>query len=136
MSGAVVADGPRNGGAGSVLLRFPDFLLLGVALPVFVLAGWPLAGWVAAAVTWTIQAVVVSRMEQKALSATEPRHQVGLVVGGSLVRAWIAAAAILATYLIAGNAAGLGCALLLIALFTVYFANKLFTHFTEPAKKV
>lgn len=135
MSGTVVADGGRHGGAGAVLLRLPDFLLLGVALPIFVLADWPLAGWIAAAVTWTIQAVVIFKMEQKALAATEPRHQVGLVVGGSLLRAWIAAAAILVTYLIAGNTAGLGCALLLIALFSVYFANKLLVHFTDPADK-
>jgi hypothetical protein len=115
------------------LFRFPDFLALGLALPVFVLADWPLAGWAAAAIAWFVQGVVIFQMEQKAIRATEPRQQVGLVVGAALVRAWIAAAAILAAGLIFGDPAGLACALLTIALFTIYFAGKLFFHFTTPA---
>lgn len=107
--------------------------MLGVALPLFMLVEWPVAGWLFAAAAWFIQAVVVTQMEQRAIRASEPRHQVGLVVGASLLRAWIAAAAILAAYLAAGNAAGLACALLVVALFTIYFANKLFVHFTQTA---
>lgn len=117
------------------LLKFPDFILLGIALPVFILAEWPIAGWIVAAVGWFVQAVVIAYMEQRAMTATEPRHQVGFVVGGSLVRAWLAAASILAAYLIAGNDAGLACALLMITLFTIYFLNKMFTHLMRPADK-
>lgn len=117
------------------LLRFPDFIALGVALPVFILADWPIAGWVVAAVAWFGTTVLILFMQQKAVAATEPRHQVGLMVGGSLARAWIAAAAILAAYLIAGNDAGLACALLMIGLFTIYFANKMITHLIEPSQK-
>ncbi len=117
------------------VLRFPDFIVLGVALPVFLLADWPVAGWAVAAVGWFIQAVVIGYMEHRAVHATEARHQVGLVVGASLVRAWIAAGTILAAYLIAGDDAGLACALLMIALFSIYFVNKLFFHFTRPTDK-
>lgn len=132
MSSAAVASGSNAPSVWAVFARFPDFILLGVALPVFLLADWPLAGWIVAAAGWTVQAVVIAQMERRALAATEPRHQVGLVVGGSLVRAWIAAAAILIAYLISGNSAGLACALLLIALFTVYFAGKMITHMIRP----
>jgi hypothetical protein len=117
------------------LLRFPDFILLGVALPVFVLADWPLAGWATAAVGWFVQAIVIGYMEHRAMTATEPRHQVGFVVGGGLARAWLAAATILVAYLIAGDDAGLACALLMIALFTIYFLNKMFTHVTRTPDK-
>lgn len=139
MSAAAVADRqqPAAPGPGAVrtLMRFPDFILLGIALPVFVLAGWPLAGWAVAAVAWFIQAIVIGLMEHKALRATEARQQVGLVVGGSLVRAWIAAGAILAAGLIFGDDSGLACALLMIALFTIYFLGKLLFHFTSPSDK-
>ncbi len=139
MSAAVVAEGNHQGPAGPgalrTVLRFPDFIFLGIALPVFLLADWPIAGWAVAAVGWFVQAIVIGYMEYRALHATEARHQVGLVVGGSLVRAWIAAGTILAAYLIAGDDAGLACALLMIALFSIYFVNKLFFHFTRPTDK-
>jgi hypothetical protein len=139
MSAAAVAEsnhvGPSGPGALRALLRFPDFILLGVALPVFLIAGWPLLGWAVAAIGWFVQAIVIALMEQRALTASETRVQVGLVVGGSLARAWIAAAAILAAYLAGGEATGLACALLMIVLATVFFANKLISHLTRPDSK-
>lgn len=136
MSAAVVAEGNYPGpGAMRTLLKFPDFILLGVALPIFLLADLPIAGWIVAAVGWFVQAIVIGNMEQRAIAATEPRHQVGFVVGGSLVRAWLAAGAILVAYLVGGDDAGLACALLMIALFTIYFLNKMFIHLIRPADK-
>jgi hypothetical protein len=117
------------------LLKFPDFIVLAIALPVFLLADWPIAGWAVAAVAWLGTTVLIIFMQQRAARATEARHQVGLIVGGSLARAWIAAAAILAAGLIFGDSAGLACALLMIVLFTVYFLNKLIAHFIEPAQE-
>lgn len=110
------------------LLRFPDFIALGIALPIFIAADLPIVGWIVAAVTWFASSVLIIFMQHRAASATEARHQVGLVVGGSLARAWIAAAGILAAYLIGGDDAGLACALLMITLFTIYFFNKMITH--------
>ncbi|MFT4050484.1 MAG: hypothetical protein QM648_11705 [Solirubrobacterales bacterium] len=117
------------------LLKFPDFILLGIALPIFLLTDLPITGWIVAAIGWFVQALVIGYMEQRAVTATEPRHQVGFVVGGSLARAWLAAAAILVAYLIGGDDAGLSCALLMIALFSIYFLNKMFIHLIRPADK-
>lgn len=118
------------------LLRFPDFIALGVALPIFILADLPIVGWVVAAIAWFGSSALIIYMQMRAAQATEARHQVGLVVGGSIARAWIAAAGILVAYLIGGNDAGLACALLMIALFTIYFFNKMITHLlTAPAPK-
>jgi hypothetical protein len=147
MSSAVVAEGhhPGPGAAGSkgtgpnamrTLLKFPDLVVLGIALPVFILADWSLVGWAVAAVTWIGSSVLIIYMQVRATQATETRKQVGLVIGGSIARAWIAAAGILIAYLIAGEDAGLACALLMILLFTIYFFNKMFTHLiTAPAPK-
>jgi hypothetical protein len=139
MSSAVVAEGHHPGPAGPnamrTLLRFPDFIALGVALPIFILADLPLVGWAVAAITWFGSSALITYMQLRAATATEARQQVGLVVGGSLARAWIAAAGILIAYLIGGDDAGLACALLMIGLFTIYFFNKMFTHLLTPAQK-
>ncbi|MBJ7459599.1 MAG: hypothetical protein JHD02_10460 [Thermoleophilaceae bacterium] len=142
MSSAVVAEGHHSGpgsagpNAMRTLLKFPDFIALGIALPIFIMADLPIVGWVVAAVTWFGSSALIIFMQMRAAQATEPRHQVGLVVGGSLARAWIAAAGILAAYLIGGDEAGLACALLMIGLFTIYFFNKMITHLiSTPAPK-
>ena len=140
MSSAVVAEGHHPGPAGPsamrTLLRFPDFLVLAIALPVFIAADLPIVGWAVAAVTWLASSILIIFMQSRAAHATEARHQVGLVVGGSLARAWIAAAGILIAYLIGGEDAGLACALLMILLFTIYFFNKMITHMiTTPTPK-
>lgn len=142
MSSAVVAEGHHSGpgsagpNAMRTLLKFPDFLVLAIALPVFIAADLPIVGWAVAAVTWLASSILIIYMTSRAAHATEPRHQVGLVVGGSLARAWIAAAGILIAYLIGGDDAGLACALLMILLFTIYFFNKMITHMiSTPAPK-
>jgi hypothetical protein len=139
MSAAAVAESnhvrPSGPGALRTILRFPDFILLGIVLPLFLVADLSIVGWAVAAIGWFVQAIVIALMEQRALAATETRTQVGLVVGGSLARAWIAAAAILAAYLIGGEDAGLACAVLMIVLFTVFFANKMVSHLIRPDSK-
>jgi hypothetical protein len=139
MSSAVVAEGHHPGpvgpGAMRTLLKFPDFIALGIALPIFIGGGLPIVGWIVAAVTWFGSSALIIFMQLRAAQATEARYQVGLVVGGSLARAWIAATGILIAYLIGGDDAGLACALLMVALFTIYFANKMITHLIQPAPK-
>jgi hypothetical protein len=141
MSSAVVAEsghtgsGPEGPSVFRTLLKYPDFLVLAAALPVFIAAEWPIAAWVTTAVAWVGLTVLIGTMEYRAEHATEPKTQVGLVVGGALARAWISAAVILATGLIFGDPAGLACALLMILLFTIYFVNKMFIHFITPARK-
>jgi hypothetical protein len=132
MSASVISQ-PHHPGPLAVVARFPDFIALGLALPVFVLADWSIPGYVVAAITWFGQTVLITWMEQRAAHSTEVRQQVGLMVGGSLARAWISAAAILFAGLVFGESAGLACALLMIFLFTVYFAGKMLFHLlSEP----
>lgn len=134
MPAAAVSDGHSGRGAGSTLARHLDFVLLGTALPIFAVAGWPLAGYAVAAAVWVGQALLVAWLEAKAEASRSPRTIAGLLVGGSIARAWIAGIAILVTGLTLGDAAGLSCALLLVALFTVYFASKMIIHYFSPAE--
>lgn len=125
--------GTAKFGAAKFAARHIDFILLALALPVFVAASWPLAGYAVAAAVWCGQAALLSWLEAKATASRNPRTIAGLLVGGSIARAWIAAIAILTTGLAIGDAAGLACALLLMALFTAYFANKMIVHYVRPA---
>ncbi|MBI4898665.1 MAG: hypothetical protein HY827_09920 [Actinobacteria bacterium] len=135
MSAAAVSHTGSGRGVGQTLFRHLDFVVLGAALPVFALAGWSLVGYAVTAAVWTAQALLVIWLENKAESSRNPRTIAGLLVGGSIARAWIAAIAILTTGLALGDAAGLACALLLLALFTVYFVSKMIVHyFFTPAE--
>lgn len=132
---AAAVNPPGDDGAGALkfVVRHPDFILLALALPVFVAASWPLAGYAVAAVVWCGQSVLVWWLEAKATASRNPRTVAGLLVGGSIARSWIAAFAILIAGVAIGHDAGLACALLLLALFTTYFVNKMIVHYLSPA---
>jgi hypothetical protein len=133
MPAAALSDTPGDGrGFASSLARRLDFVVLALALPVFIAAAWPLAGYAVAAVVWTGQAALVLWLEAKASASRNPRTVAGLLVGGSIARAWLAAIAILTTGLALGDAAGLSCALMLLVLFTVYFVSKMIVHYFTP----
>jgi hypothetical protein len=48
------------------VLRYLDFAVLLLALPIFVAADLPLLGWVGAAVGWTVQRAVQYGIEKRA----------------------------------------------------------------------
>jgi hypothetical protein len=109
-------------------LRFLDLIALAVALPLFLLAGLPLAGYVAAALAWLAQRAIQVAIQRRAAASEDPRAIVGLTAGGMIVRAWLVAGAIFGVGLAAGDDDGLAAAALVIALFTIYFAIQLMTR--------
>jgi hypothetical protein len=102
------------------VLRWLDLVVLVLALPVFAVAGWPMAGYGAAAGAWIVQRAIQVVVQQRAEASTNPRTVVGLTAGSMLVRAWLVALTILLVGL-SDNDAGLAAALLVVTLFTVYF---------------
>jgi hypothetical protein len=109
------------------VLRWLDIVVLVAALPVFALAGWPLAGYATAAGVWVAQRALQLLVQRRAEASSEPRTVVGLTAGSMLVRAWLVALTILLVGL-GDNDAGLAAALLVIVLFTVYFNVSLITR--------
>jgi hypothetical protein len=103
------------------ILRWLDLVLLALALPVFVIAGLPLAGYAAAAGAWLVQRAIQVVLQRRAEAAEDPRTVVGLTAGSMIARGWLVALTIFVVGLSAGNDAGLSAAVLVIALFTVYF---------------
>ena len=104
-----------------LIVRWLDLFVLALALPVFVLAGWPLEGYAAAAAAWLVQRVIQSVLQRRAQSAEDPRTVVGIATASMIGRGWLVALSVFGVGLAAGNDAGLAAAVLVIVLFTVYF---------------
>ena len=97
---------------------------MALALPVFLLADWPLAGYAVAAAAWLAQRgiqVAALRRVTRAGKRGDRRAALGIMAGATLGRVWLIALAVLLVGL-AEREAGLAAALLSAALFTVYLA--------------
>ncbi len=133
------------------VLKHVDLVVLALALPVFVAAGFPLAGYATGAAAWIVQKVIKELSERRALeiarrSAADPhrddsaaiadmRKVAGLTAGSMIGRGWLCALAIFAGYFLAGqdDDVGLAAAVLVIVCFTAYFSTAMVLRpFTTP----
>lgn len=130
MSAATVKAPSADGPLGAAT-RHPDVVVMVLAFPVFVLAELPLAAYALAVGTWFVQALVIGRMNARAAAAEDPKSIIGYTIGGFVVRAWVVAAGLIVAAVAFDDRAGLAAALLLIALFTAYFLQRVVTH-TAP----
>jgi hypothetical protein len=115
-----------GGGRAALAVRYADLALLAVALPVFLLAGWPLLGYAVAAAAWLAQRgmqIAALRRVRRAEQRGDRRAALGTMAGATLGRVWLIALAVLLVGL-AEREAGLAAALLSAALFTVYLATE------------
>jgi len=104
------------------VLRHLDLVILALALPVFVLAGWPLLGWLGGAVAWLAQRAIQRYTNRRALATPDPKHVAGWVTGSMIGRGWLVAVTIFAVGMV-DNAAGLAAAILFLVIFSVSFAT-------------
>ena len=107
------------------LLRVLDLVLLAVALPIFLVAGLPLLGWVTGAVIWALWRGIGELSDRRAAVATSPKATAGIAAGSMIGRGWLLGLILLGAGLAWGEDVGLSAALLVLALFTVYFTFKL-----------
>jgi hypothetical protein len=115
-------------------LRYGDLVFLALALPAFLLAGWPLLGYVVAAGAWLaqrgIQLIASSRVKSSMASGNR-RAALGIMGASTLGRVWLIALAVLIVGL-ADREAGLAAALLSAALFTLYFGSQVLDRLLHP----
>lgn len=105
-------------------VRYLDLIVLALALPVFVLAGWPMLGYAAGAVAWLAQRAIQAWTTARALQAQadgDVKRVAGYVTGSMIGRGWLVALIIFGAGMVE-NDAGLAAAVLVVVLFTVYFA--------------
>jgi hypothetical protein len=102
------------------VLRYLDFAILAIALPIFIAADLPLLGWAGIAAAWIGQRAIQMAIERRARESDDPRTVAGLLTGSMIARGWIVAGTILVVGL-TEREAGLAGAILALTLFTFYF---------------
>jgi hypothetical protein len=106
--------------------RVIDLVLLAVALPVFLVAGLPVLGWVAAAVVWAMWRGIGHVADTRAKQSDDPRFVAGVEAGAMIGRGWLMGLTLLAFGLLSGDKdVGLSAAVLCVLLFTVFFTTKM-----------
>lgn len=117
------------------IVRSLDLALLALALPVFLAAGFPLLGWGAAAAGWLLQRAVQAFLSARARDSDDPRTVAGLLAGSMIGRGWLMALSVFGAGLVEKEA-GLAAAILVLAVFTLYFStNMLARPFGPPPHK-
>jgi hypothetical protein len=117
------------------MLRYSDLALLALALPVFVIADLPMAGYVVAAAAWLVArgiGVAADRRVARTLAEGRRNAAMGTFAAAMLGRIWLLVLAILLVGLLAERDSGLAAAVLVTILFTVQLANRGLERLLEP----
>jgi hypothetical protein len=117
------------------LLRYLDLALLVVALPVFIAADLPMAGYLTVVGTWILIygiELLSNRALAGAVARRDRRAAMGWLGATGLARAWIVALAVLIVGLAVGKDAGLSAAILALILFTVHLGSRVLLRLIEP----
>ena len=117
----------RTSGDPFTFLRYADFAVLALALPIFLVAELPLLGWATSAVAWCIQRAIQVYLNKRAAASDDPRTVAGLLAGSMLARGWFIALAVFGAGLVEREA-GLAAAVLCLSLFTVYLSVSMLTR--------
>ena len=104
-----------------ILLRWFDLVVLALALPLFLLADFPMTGYAVGAGAWIVQRAISYELTRRAAASSDTRTTVGLMAGSMIARGWFVAIAIFLVGILDEDKAGLAAAVLVVALFTVYF---------------
>ena len=117
-----------------VVVRYLDLVVVAVAFPIFVVADFPLLGYAAATLAWLLQRGVQALLLRRATAAQDVRGAVGIAAASMIGRGYLVALTIFGAGLIERKA-GLAAAILVIVLFTVYFATSLLTRQLGPPQR-
>jgi hypothetical protein len=119
---------------GSTLVRFADLVVLAVALPVFLLAGFSMLGYAVAAAAWLVAwgiQLAAERHMNRSLAEGNRRSALGVLAAATLGRVWLVALAILLVGL-SEREAGLAAAVLTAALVTVHLGGMAIARLMSP----
>lgn len=130
------SSGPAGSSRMASALRYLDLVLLAVALPVFIAADLPMAGYVVVAGVWIVMYGIEVGANRAIAGAVERRDRkaaMGWLGATALARAWIVALSVLIVGLAAGKHAGLAAAVLALILFTVHLGTRVLLRFLSQA---
>jgi hypothetical protein len=115
-------------------VRYLDLIVLAIALPVFLIFGFPILGYVVCAAAWLLGRglhLAAERRAKAALAKGNRKGALGTMGAATLGRVWLVALAILLVGL-ADRKAGLSGALLAVVVVTTYFAAQGIAYVLEP----
>ena len=113
-------------------VRLVDVAVLGLALPVFLGAGWPLFAWAGVSAVWLAQRGVQALIQRRASTATNPRTAVGLLSVSLMGRICFLMLSVLAIGLI-DRESGLPAAVLTAVTFQAWFTGFMVSRGMEGA---
>ena len=119
-------------------LRYFDLVLLAAALPVFIAADLPIAGYLVIALVWVGQHAIeigAERAASRAVAEGDRRAAIGWIGATTLARVWIVALAVLLVGLLSSEDAGLAAAVLAAILFTIHFGGRLLARLLTPERE-
>lgn len=120
-------------------VRHADLILLALALPAFLIAGWPMLGYTVIAAAWLVQTAVqlaAERRSARALAEGDRRSALGLLAGSTLGRVWLVTISILLVGGLAERQDGLAAALLSVVLVTASLAGRAISRLIEPEEEL
>jgi hypothetical protein len=119
-------------------LRYLDLVLLILALPVFIAAGFPMAGYVGVVAIWVAMyaiELISNRAIAGAVERRDRRAAMGWLGATGLARAWIVALGVLIIGLAVDKEAGLAAAVLAAVLFTVHLGSRILLRLAESREQ-
>ena len=114
-----------------------DLLVLAAAAVLFVVAGFSMLGYAAAAVAWLAQRGIqwlAQRRSTESLKNGNRQRAMGIIAATTLGRVWLMATVVLVVG-IAQRTAGLSSAILLAILFTISMGASGFAYLLEPESR-
>lgn len=121
-------------GTGLTVLKNLDFGVLALALPVFLIGGFPMVGYAIVAAVWVAQRWLQSFATARAVETGDRRAAIGVIGGMMVARIWLLGLGVLAAGLI-DREAGVAAGLLAVALFTTFFVTLLIVKPLEEAAR-
>ena len=118
----------------ATVVRFTDLAVLALALPVFLLAELPMAGYAVCAAAWiaaSAMQIAADRHAKRSLARGNRNSALGVLAASTLGRVWLVALAILLVGL-SDRDAGLAGAVLAAVLVTVHLAGMAIGRLISP----
>jgi hypothetical protein len=112
--------------------RYLDIAVLAIALPVFVIADLPLAGYAAIAAVWIAQSVIQRIALSRAFSAGTRANAVALMTGSIIARLFLVTVTILLVGSLVNDDAGLAAGVLAVVLVTAHLAGEAIAGALSP----
>lgn len=124
-----------EGGRLGALARYADLVLLGIALPVFLLAGLPIVAYLAIGAAWLVQRVIQHWAETRMASVPGRFSALRLIAGSFIARLWLLTVAILVVGLLSDDETGLAAAVLAAALVTANLAGEALARLSAASRE-